>query len=157
MYKRQVNSLGPKNTGSYNDDVERENVFAVLSGREAGVEGPTSLPLEEDKEGGATPSNNAENKVGEFKEKETPSGKKVDALATEGVSKAQKVEGAFANRGASETVTMTNGCDNDALSDVTHTVGSFLKTINSLTEYAGQYVDTSRNLLVDIDLSLIHI
>ena len=46
---------------------------------------------------------------------------------------------------------MTNGCDNDALSDVTHTVGSFLKTINSLTEYAGQYVDTSRNLLVDID------
>ena len=148
---RNVNSLGPKNTGSYNDDVERENVFAVLSGREAGVEGPTSLPLEEDKEGGATPSNNAENKVGEFKEKETPSGNKVDALATEGVSKAQKVEGAFANRGASETVTMTNGCDNDALSDVTHTVGSFLKTINSLTEYAGQYVDTSRNLLVDID------
>ena len=51
---------------------------------ETGVEGSTSLPLEEDKEGGATPSNNAENKVGEFKEKETPSGNKVDALATEG-------------------------------------------------------------------------
>ena len=148
---RNVNSLGPKNTGSYNDDVERENVFAVLSGREAGVDGPTSLPLEEDKEGGATPTSNSQNEVGKFKDKETPSGKKVDALATEGVSKAQKSEGAFANRGASETVTMTNGCDNDALSEVTHTVGSFLKTINSLTEYAGQYVDTSRNLLVDIN------
>ena len=148
---RNVNSLGPKNTGEYNDDVERENVFAVLSGREAGVEGPTSLPLEEDKAGGATPSENANIRVGKFKDKETPSGKKVNALATEGVSKAQKVEGAFSNRGATEVVTMTNGCDNDALSEVTHTVGSFLKTVNSLTEYAGQYVDTSRNVLFDIN------
>ena len=148
---RNVNSLGPKNTGQYNDDVERENVFNVISGRDAGVEGPTSLPLEEDKAGAATPSENADIRVGEFKEKETPSGKKVNALATEGVSKAQKSEGAFSNRGATEVVTMTNGCDNDALSDVTHTVGSFLKTVNSLTEYAGQYVDTSRNVLFDID------
>ena len=39
---------------------------------------PTSLPLQEDKEGGLQ-AENAENKVGGLKDKETPSAEKVDA------------------------------------------------------------------------------
>ena len=149
---RTINSLGPKNTPPLEDDVGDENVFGVLSGREAGVEGPTSLPLQEDKEGGTTPSGNADNEVGKLKDKETPSGEKVDPSLLEGSSKAVQSEGAFSNRGAAETVSMSNACDkgNDALSEVTHTIGSFLKTVNSLTQYADEWVDTSRNLLVDI-------
>ena len=150
---RTINSLGPKNTPPLEDDTGSENVFGVLSGREAGVSGPTSLPLQEDKEGGNTPKENADNQVGKLKDKDTPSGKKVSAKDLEGSSKAVQVEGAFSNRGAAETVTMSNACDkgNDALSEVTHTIGSFLKTVNSLTQYADEWVDTSRNLLVDID------
>ena len=149
---RTINSLGPKNTPPLEDDVGDENVFGVLSGREAGVEGPTSLPLQEDKEGGTTPSGNADNEVGKLKDKETPSGEKVNSSLLEGSSKAVQSEGAFSNRGAAETVSMSNACDkgNDALSEVTHTIGSFLKTVNSLTQYADEWVDTSRNLLVDI-------
>ena len=47
---------------------------------------------------------------------------------------------------------MDNACDkgNDALKEVTHTLGSFLKTVNGLTQYADQWIDTSRNLIVDI-------
>ena len=91
--------------------------------------------------------------LSKLKDKDTPSGKKVSAKDLEGSSKAVQVEGAFSNRGAAETVTMSNACDkgNDALSEVTHTIGSFLKTVNSLTQYADEWVDTSRNLLVDID------
>ena len=150
---RTVNSLGPKNTPPLEDDVGSENVFGVLSGREAGVEGPTSLPLQEDKEGGSTAAENAEKEVGALKDKETPSGEKVNAKDLEGNSKAVQSEGAFSNRGASETVTMDNACDkgNDALSEVTHTLGSFLKTVNGLTQYADQWIDTSRNLIVDIN------
>ena len=119
---RTVNSLGPKNTPPLEDDVGSENVFGVLSGREAGVEGPTSLPLQEDKEGGATAAENAENKVGGLKDKETPSGEKVDASKLEGNSKAVQSEGAFSNRGAAETVSMDNACDkgNDAPVSYTH-------------------------------------
>ena len=149
---RTINSLGPKNTPPLEDDTGSENVFGVLSGREAGVDGPTSLPLQEDKEGGTTPQGNADKGVGGLKDKETPSGNKVSANLLEGSSKAVQSEGAFSNRGAAETVTMDNACDkgNDALSEITHTVGSFLKTVNSLTQYADEWVDTSRNLLVDI-------
>ena len=150
---RSINSLGPKNTPPLQDDVGSENVFGILSGREAGVEGPTSLPLQEDKEGGSTAEQNADKEVGKLKDKETPSGDKVNAKDLEGNSKAVQSEGAFSNRGAAETITMDNACDkgNDALSEVTHTIGSFLKTVNGLTQYADQWIDTSRNLLVDID------
>ena len=46
--------------------------------------------------------------------------------------------------------TFSNACENDAFSDITHAIGSFLTTINGLTEYAGEYIDTFRNTVVDI-------
>lgn len=46
--------------------------------------------------------------------------------------------------------TFSNACENDAFSEITHAIGSFLTTINGLTEYAGEYIDTFRNTVVDI-------
>ena len=47
--------------------------------------------------------------------------------------------------------TFNNACSNDAISDITHAIGSFLTTVNGLTEFAGEYIDTARNTLVDIN------
>ena len=50
--------------------------------------------------------------------------------------------------------TFSNACENDAFSEITHAIGSFLTTINGLTEYAGEYIDTFRNTVVDIQQML---
>ena len=50
--------------------------------------------------------------------------------------------------------TFNNACENDAFSEITHAIGSFLTTINGLTEYAGEYIDTLRNTVVDINQML---
>ena len=46
--------------------------------------------------------------------------------------------------------TLGNACENDAISEITHAIGSFLTTINGLTEFAGEYIDTFSNTVVDI-------
>ena len=46
--------------------------------------------------------------------------------------------------------TAGNACENDAISEITHAIGSFLTTINGLTEFAGEYIDTFSNTVVDI-------
>ena len=43
-----------------------------------------------------------------------------------------------------------NACENDAISEITHAIGSFLTTINGLTEFVGEYIDTFSNTVVDI-------
>ena len=48
------------------------------------------------------------------------------------------------------THTFNNACENDAISEITHAIGSFLTTINGLTEFAGEYIDTFSNTVVDI-------
>tara|TARA_A100001388_G_scaffold88136_1_gene63722 strand:+ start:5115 stop:8225 length:3111 start_codon:yes stop_codon:yes gene_type:complete len=89
----------------------------------------------------STPKNNADNKVGQSTELNPndfegvfSSGSNVDQHAPKGLG----------------PHTFSNACENDAISDVTHAIGSFLTTINGLTEFAGEYIDTARNTLVDI-------
>ena len=88
-----------------------------------------------------TPKTNADNKVGvttainqnEF-EGGFSTGNNVDIHAPKGLG----------------PHTASNACENDAVSDITHAIGSFLTTVNGLTEFAGEYIDTARNTLVDI-------
>ncbi len=153
---RNVNPLGAKNSDGFlipqgpmefedKDAWERENAFGILSGREAGVDGQTTMPLRAGKPAG-TPSANASNRVGE--ERSNSPGELADGR--EGISKGRAADVTFANV-STGTVRRNNACENDALSDITHTIGSFLKTVNSLTEFAGVYIDTARNVLVDIN------
>ena len=160
---RNVNPLGPKNSDGFliqqgptnfndRDKTQRENAFGIGSGRESGAEGLTTQPLSEDKPA-ATPAQNATNKVGEERKLKTPSGKEEKgerAGGREGISKARASDVAFANISLGPH-TRNNACENDALSDITHVIGSFLKTVNSLTEYAGVYIDTARNMIKDIN------
>jgi len=161
---RNVNPLGPKNSDGFlmptgpqpaladRDKVQRENAFGVGSGRDAGVSGPTTQPMSETKPA-ATPPQNASNRVGEEQKltKEDGSEEKGEREGgREGISKARASDVVFANTNLG-TLTRNNACENDALSDITHTIGSFLTTVNSLTEYAGVYIDTARNKLMDIN------
>ena len=161
---RNVNPLGPKNSDGFlipqgpvdfddRDKFQRENAFGIPTGRDAGVDGLTTQPLAEEKPA-STPAGNAENKVGEER-KLQKSGSDEEEKGEreggrEGISKARAADVAFANINLGPH-TRNNACENDALSDITHTIGSFLKTVNSLTEYAGVYIDTARNVLVDIN------
>ena len=161
---RNVNPLGAKNSDGFliptgpdpaasdRDAAQRENAFGILSGRKAGVDGLTTQPLKENKPAG-TPSTNATNKVGEERKLKKSDGseeKGEQEGGREGISKGRAADVEFANTNLG-THTRNNACENDALSDITHTIGSFLKTINSLTEYAGVYIDVARNKLVDIN------
>ena len=171
---RNVNPLGAKNSDGFliqtgptdfndRDKTQRENAFGIISGRKSGVDGLTTQPLTEEKPA-ATPATNAQNRVGEERKLEKPSNETDEdgnptgseesegerSGGREGISKARASDVAFANI-SNGPVRRNNACENDALSDITHTIGSFLKTVNSLTEYAGVYIDTMRNKLVDIN------
>ena len=160
---RNVNPLGPKNSDGFliqqgptnfndRDKTQRENAFGVTSGRDAGVDGLTTQPLAEDKPA-ATPSQNAINKAGEERKLGKSGGGEDEGERSggrEGISKARAADVAFANISLGPH-TRNNACENDALSDITHVIGSFLKTVNSLTEYAGVYIDTARNMIKDIN------
>lgn len=154
---RTINpELGPRNSGSISesDNVGAEaNAFRVQSGRRAGVDGMTTLPNDENKPigGDASPTGknqletNAENKVGE--EKKNSPGELENG--NEGISNDKKSEVAFSNTQLGPH-TMDNGCEQGPLSDIAHTIGSFLTTVNSLTEFAGLYIDTANNLIQDV-------
>ena len=149
--------LGPRNTGSSiseSDNVGAEaNAFGVQTGRRSGVDGMTTLPNDENKPigGDASPTGesqtklNADNKVGE--ERKSSPGEL--ETGTEGVTNDRKSETAFSNTQLGPH-TMDNGCEQGPLSDIAHTIGSFLTTVNSLTEFAGLYIDTANNLIQDV-------
>ena len=165
---RNINpELGPQNSSSSiqeGDNTEGENnAFKVMSGRRAGIDGMTTLPNDENKPIGGdsspiysvsveTPSGktqtqlNADNKVGE--EKKNSPGELENG--NEGVSNDRKSETTFSNTQLGPH-SMNNGCEDGPLSDIAHTIGSFLTTVNSLTEFAGSYIDTANNLLQDIN------
>ena len=160
---RNVNPLGAKNSDGFlipqgptnfndRDKTQRENAFGILSGRAAGVDGLTTQPLPDEKPAG-TPSQNATNKVGEerkLKKSDGSAEKGEKEGGREGISKARAADTAFANINLGPH-TRNNACENDALSDITHVIGSFLKTVNSLTEFAGVYIVTARNMIKDIN------
>ena len=137
--------------GDNKTDKEIENAFKVTSGRDAlATAGATTLPSSKTANAGngsntgdskaGTPKDNNKNKHGALGE---------DVNSSEGLRRETKSSEAFANI-TLDPHSGTNGCENDAISKITHAIGSFLKTINALTEFAGTYLDAVNNLLADI-------
>ena len=149
---RQNNKSG---YGPTNSDVEsisgtEANAFGVVSGRKIG--GPTTMPASKNQEIGNKSSDesqtklNAENKVGE----ETNGEKKGELEGGgEGLSKERKIDQTFSNVQTGPHK-LNNGCKDDAVGDIAHEIGSFLTTVNSLTEWAGEWIDVAENTIKDI-------
>ena len=129
--------------------VQRQ-MLGVVSGRKIG--GPTTMPASKNQEIGNKSSDesqtklNAENKVGE----ETNGEKKGELEGGgEGLSKERKIDQTFSNV-QTEPHKLNNGCKDDAVGDIAHEIGSFLTTVNSLTEFAGEWIDVAENTIKDI-------
>ena len=88
---------------------------------------------------------NAENKVGQEQQNSPGELEK----GGEGISKERKIDQEFSNVNTGPHK-MNNGCKDDAVGDIAHTLGSFLTTVNSLTEFAGAYIDTAQNIIGDV-------
>lgn len=133
-----VRSLkGPTNVATDAKKREKGSAFSPLSGRKAGGQGLTTQPPS--KAGvAATPSKNADNKAG------APDGED----KKEGLRRYNAASQAFANLGYTHTA--SNACENDSISKITHAIGSFLKTVNTLTLFAQTYIDAAQNLVADI-------
>ena len=127
---RTVNPIGPDNT---NTDTE----LAVFTGRT--VTGKTTYPTAS---GGDSTGVNDN------------AGKKVGLSSTSDMTKHEggmfcTLSDNYDPKGLGPH-TAGNACENDAISEITHAIGSFLTTINGLTEFAGEYIDTFNNTVVDI-------
>ena len=142
----QRNLKGPKNERVSIDQksgaVKREkgSAFSPLSGRIAAGNGLTTQPPSLSKPA-STPKQNAENKAGETAEDQSGESK-------EGVRRNTQATRLFCD--VAYTHTASNACENDSISKITHAIGSFLKTINALTQFAQVYVDAAANLVSDI-------
>ena len=125
------------------DAVKREkgSAFSPLSGRAAAGNGLTTQAPSKAKPA-ATPTQNADNKAGQSQEDEDGQGGK------EGVRRNTQATRVFSDIGYTHTA--SNACENDSISKITHAIGSFLKTVNSLTQFAQVYVDAAQNLVQDI-------
>ena len=145
---RSKSEFGPNN---YDDFTDEANAFSPISGREAGIDGITTQDITENKLFGPGGSDEKQTE----KNAKDGVGKPEDNGKKEGLDKATKGDVAFSNVSLGPH-SMDNGCEDGPLSDIAHTLGSFATTVNSLTEFAGLYIDTANNLLEDI-LSLIHI
>ena len=122
--------------GPKNNDMSELGIFTARD-----VTGETTRKVS-DTNTNNNPSGNSDNSVGITKEFNPndfegvfSSGSNVDQHAPKGLG----------------PHTFNNACENDAISDITHAIGSFLTTVNGLTEFAGEYIDTARNTLVDIN------
>ena len=140
---RSVNKIkSPTNAMTLSSEGKQaeSGAFGTVSGRNAGSFGPTTLALQKAKPV-ATPTENANNKAGESTD---PDGGK------EGLRRHTDGDVRLANTSLGPH-TASNACEDDAISEITHTIGSFVKTINSLTSFAGVYVDAAQNFIADID------
>ena len=127
---RTVNPLGPDNTNT-------KSQLPIFTGRT--VTGKTTYPTASG--GDATGvNNNANNKVGLSSTS--------DMTRFEG-GMFCTISDLYDPKGLGPH-TAGNACENDAISEITHAIGSFLTTINGLTEFAGEYIDTFNNTVVDI-------
>ncbi len=113
--------------------------FGTTSGRTAGGYGPTTLSPALAKTA-STPKGNADQKAGEDDGTEGKEGLKRHTSGDQQM--------ADINLGPH---TASNGCTDDSISQITHTIGSFIKTINSLTSFAGTYIDAAQNFVADIE------
>ena len=135
---RTISEEGPENADMSATVGAERSAFGVASGRIGGL---TTMPNSQNKTGG-TPTDNAENKHGEESGGELKDGK-------EGVSKSRKSDQVFSDTQLGPH-TAENGCKDDAIGDIAHALGSFLTTVNSLTEFAGVYIDAAQNLIGDV-------
>jgi len=139
---RSVNDTNsPTNVLSLSTEGKKaeSGAFGTISGRLAGGYGATTQPIAK-KKTVATPTGNAEQKAGE----DGDTGEK------EGLRRETKGDVEFGNITA-DPHTASNGCEDDAISTITHTIGSFIKTINSLTEFAGTYINAAQNFVADLN------
>ena len=120
---------------------EKGSAFSPLSGRAAAGNGLTTQAPSAARPA-ATPSANADNKAGQTESDDAGEDEK------EGVRRNTQATKVFAD--TAFTHTASNACENDSISKITHAIGSFLKTINSLTQFAQIYVDAAQNLVADI-------
>ena len=139
---RSKSEFGPNN---YDDFTDEANAFSPISGREAGIDGITTQDITENKPFGPGGSDEKQTE----KNAKDGVGKPEDNGKKEGLDKATKGDVAFSNVSLGPH-SMDNGCEDGPLSDIAHTLGSFATTVNSLTEFAGLYIDTANNLLEDI-------
>ena len=139
------------------------NAFGVSSGRKIG--GQTTMPPSGNTEIGDSSEytseidptfghevrtfnqlkSNADNQVG----KEQQNSKGELEGGGEGLSKERKIDQTFSNTQTGPHK-LNNGCKDDAVGDIAHKIGSFLTTVNSLTEFAGEYIDVAQNTIKDI-------
>ena len=139
------------------------NAFGVSSGRKIG--GQTTMPPSGNTEIGDSSEytseidptfghevrtfnqlkSNADNQVG----KEQQNSKGELEGGGEGLSKERKIDQTFSNTQTGPHK-LNNGCKDDAVGDIAHKIGSFLTTVNSLTEFAGEWIDVAENTIKDI-------
>ncbi len=122
-----------------------ENAFGVVTGKIFDYQ-PTTEFIAEEKPV-ATPEENAENKAGEIEEEKQQ--EEDGSGETEGGFKEDAATNNFNNTQLGPH-TRDDGCGKDPIADIATKLGSFLTTVNSLTEFAGVYIDAANNLIGDI-------
>ena len=133
---RSINSKGPENV-TLDTDAE-SGAFGVQSGKIFPNQATNQESIKEQTAG--TPSDNADNKHGEIEsEGEGKEGGLTEDAATIAFSNTQL-----------GPHSMSDGCKDDALGEIANAIGSFLTTVNSLTEFAEVYIDAAQNLIGDI-------
>lgn len=139
----QRNLTGVKNTISKEAiEAEKSAGFSVFTGKIAGEKiGPTTLPPIGDKTVG-TPTENAT---------QTSANPQTGSVGdVEGVRrKVQSSSQIFGNASLGPH-SGSNACENDAISKITHAIGSFLKTINSLQKFGSTYINAAQNFVADV-------
>ena len=123
-------------------DEEKSAGFGVFSGTSMGAPfGPTNLPVQ----GDTTVSTPKEN--GRTARKSPTAGAVGDV---EGVRRVVQSSSQYFGNASLAPHSGSNACENDAISKVTHAVGSFLKTINSLQKFGSTYINSAQNFVADI-------
>ena len=131
------------------------NAFATRSGRDAGGSGPTNIPPtkggtsvtdrvhppQSARNDSGTPTGNEAAKHGELDGDMSKEGLRRHTASDDGTVDGDNDQGPH---------TGPNVCENDAISKITHAIGSFVKTVNSLTQFGEAYIDAARNMVADI-------
>tara|TARA_B100001939_G_scaffold136824_1_gene118807 strand:- start:2937 stop:5696 length:2760 start_codon:yes stop_codon:yes gene_type:complete len=124
--------------------IEREKSagFDTFSAYNQGIPlGPTTLPVSGDSTV-ATPADN-----GRTAKKGAAVGGQGDK---EGVRRDVQSASQYFGNASLGPHSGSNACENDAISKITHAVGSFLKTINSLQQFGQVYINAAQNFVADV-------
>ena len=121
---------------------EKSAGFDTFSSYNMGIPlGPTTLPVSGDSTV-ATPTDN-----GRTAKKAGKVGGEGDK---EGVRRDVQSSSQYFGNASLGPHSGSNACENDAISKITHAVGSFLKTINSLQKFGQVYISAAQNFVADV-------